>query len=174
MKRRRVRQQRGFALFAVIILLAIVTAAVALSLDEAVDSIQSAGRVRTAEIVRGALDQGLTLAMQRLQQEDPATLAEGDWDIFGVPAPPGTKEFIPVMDYPPTGPYQGQYRVRVGLRPGQRTRPPEGEDVTASYGQIVEIQVSVDANGVNGGSNWPAEERVAVGVMLPRQAAQAQ
>lgn len=170
----RARERRGFALFAVIILLAVVTAAVALSLDEAVDSIQSAGRVRTAEIIRGALDQGLTGAMQRLQQEDPATLAAGSWDIFNG----DTQEFYPAgggtLSYPATGPYAGQYRVRVGLRVGQRTRPPEGEDVTASYGQIVEIQVSVDANGVNAGSNWPAEERVAVGVMLPRQAAQAQ
>jgi hypothetical protein len=166
--------QSGFALFTVIVLLAVVTAAVALSLDEAVSSIQSAGRTRASELIRAGLDHGLNVALNQLQQEDPASIADpaNDWDIFRYPSP--GLSYFPDLPYPSTGEYQNNFRVRVGIRPGQRTRAPEGEDVTKSYGQIVEVQISVDTNGTSGAGLPPAEERVAVGVLIPRSSAHAQ
>jgi hypothetical protein len=173
------RKRSGFALFAVIVLLALITAAVAMSLDEAVSSIQTAGRVRVAEMVKGGVDQGLDLAISWLQQQDPATLATGTDpnDIFADPLNPdidadndGTPGIT--QTYPTTGDYANSFRVRVGLASGQRTRAPEGEDVTKAYGQIVEIQLSVEP--VPGVSLPPAEERVSVGVLIPRVSAHAQ
>lgn len=174
--RRAQRNARGFALFAVILLLAVMTAAVALSLDEAVDSIQNAGRVRSAEIIKAGLDEGVARALENLYEEDPATLVNpgNDWDIFKQAEPVNTIEYLPPYDYPPAGDHANEYRVRIGLRAGQRTRPPEGEDVTKAFGQIVEIQISLDANGTAGAGNPPAEERVAVGVLIPSKAAHAQ
>jgi hypothetical protein len=172
---KRTRTQQGFALFVVIVLLAVVTAAVALSLDEAVSSIQNAGRTRASELIRAGLDHGLNVALNQLQQEDPASLADPtvDYDIFRYPSP-GPSYVVPDLPYPATGDYQNNFRVRVGIRPGQRTRAPEGEDVTKAYGQIVEVQISVDTNGPSSFGLPPAEERVAVGVLIPRSSAHAQ
>ncbi len=177
MRKSRPRRTRGFALFAVIILLAVVTAAVALSLDEAVSSIHSAGRVRAAELIKGGLDDGLDVALDWLQAQDPYSLSSSanDWDIFKPGGAGSEITDISPRDYAATGTdYANNFSVHIGLRPGQRTRAPEGEDVTKAYGQIVEIQLSVDTTGANGGSLPPAEERVAVGVLIPRAAAHAQ
>lgn len=162
------RRQRGFALFAVIIMLALMTAAVALSLDQAVANIQSAGGVRASEMIKAGLEHGLDQAMARLEQLDIATLTNPppEWDIFGHAEPVGGTEFMPSVTYPPAGPYANQYRVRFGLRPGQRTRAPAGEDVNKAYGQIVEVQVGIEAIGIG---IPPAEERVSVGVLIPRR-----
>jgi hypothetical protein len=180
----RTKKNSGFALFAVIILLALITAAVALSLDEAVASIQAAGRVRVAEMIKGGLDHGLDRAMDWLQAQDSADVAPDPTqpqpnDIFGNPGAAeidadndGTPGIT--QDYPPTGDYANTFRVRVGMRAGQRTRAPEGEDVTKAYGQIVELQLSVDTTGASGGLLPPAEERVSVGVLIPRASAHAQ
>ncbi|MCK6552204.1 hypothetical protein L6R52_40615 [Myxococcota bacterium] len=159
---------RGFALLAVIIILAMVTTAVAISLDEAVGSIQNAGRIRSTELIKGGLDHGLSSALETLATDDPARLADAanDWDIFDAPTPVGTREYVANQSYPDDGPFRGQYRVRVGLRPGQRARAPQGEDVRSSYGQIVEVQVSVEAAN---DALPPAEERVSVGVLIPRR-----
>jgi type II secretory pathway pseudopilin PulG len=162
------KRPRGFALLAVIIILAMVTTAVAISLDEAVGSIQNAGRIRSTELIKGGLDHGLSAALDTLATDDPTRLADpgNDWDIFGAPVPAGTREYVPNQAYPNDGPFRGQYLVRVGLRPGQRARAPQGEDVREAFGQIVEVQVSVEATG---DALPPAEERVSVGVLIPRR-----
>lgn len=172
--RHRVRRpQRGFALFAIIVLLALMTAAVALSLDEAVSSLQSAGGLRASEVVKSGLEFGLDTAMLEVQNKDVGTLANppAAWDIFDHAEPAAANpnpllQFLPPLNYPPTGPYAGQYRVRFGLRPGQRTRAPAGEDVNKAYGQIVELQLGIEAVGVG---MPPVEERVSVGVLIPRR-----
>ncbi len=163
------RGQRGFGLFAVILLLAVMTSAVALSFDDAVSSLQSAGGVRASEVIKGALDHGVSAALLRLQREDVATLIDSpvDWNLFGGPVPESaSREFAGPFDYPATGPQAGQFRVRIGLRPGQRARAPAGEDLRTAYGQVVEVQVAVAARGVG---LPPAEERVTLGVLVPRQ-----
>ena len=179
MKRRRAqrpRRSRGFALFAIIILLALMTAAVALTLDEAVSSIQNAGGIRASEMIKAGLEHGLDSALVEVEQADVAQLANppSQWDIFGraevvqPPSPPlnPVGEFMSSVLYPAQGPYAGQYRVRFGMRPGQRARAPAGEDVNKSYGQIVELQVGIEAIGAG---IPPAEERVSVGILIPRQ-----
>jgi hypothetical protein len=166
----RARRRRGFALFTVVLLLAIMTAAVALSFDDAVSSLQSAGGVRASEMIKGALEQGVSNALLRVQQEDVSTLIDPpvDWDLFQGPVPESDgRDFVPAMDYPTAGPYANQFRVRIGLRPGQRARAPAGEDVRNAYGQIVEVQVGVEARGAG---IPPAEERVTIGVLVPRLA----
>lgn len=166
---RRARRSRGFALFAIIILLALMTAAAALALDDAVSSVQTAGGVRASEMIKAGLEHGLDAALVKLEQEDVATLADppSEWDIFARAEVAGQpQEFMPAVAYPANGPYAGQYRVRFGLRPGQRARPPAGEDINKSYGQIVELQVGIEAIGAG---IPPAEERVSVGILIPRQ-----
>ena len=168
-RRRRRAPQRGFALFAIIILLALMTAAVALTLADAGANIQNAGGVRASEMIKAGLEFGLDQAMVQLQQTDVATLANPppQWDIFARAERAGQAlEFMPPVLYPTAGPYANQYRVRFGLRPGQRTRAPAGEDVNKSYGQVVELQVGIEAIGVG---IPPAEERVSVGILIPRQ-----
>jgi hypothetical protein len=166
---KRRRRPRGFALFAIIILLALMTSAVAVSLDETVANIQSAGGVRASEMIRAGLDFGMDLAMLEIQRSDVGTLANPppQWDIFSQAEPSGGAiQFLAPVVYPPAGPYAGQYRVRFGLRPGQRTRAPAGEDVNSSYGQIVELQLGIEAIGAG---IPPVEERVTVGVLIPRR-----
>jgi hypothetical protein len=178
----RTKKNSGFALFAVIVLLALITAAVALSLDEAVASIQAAGRARVAETIKAGLDQGLDRAIEWLQAQDAADVAPDPLAPLGQPNDifAGGAELDvdngggPGMDYPKTGDFIDAFHVRVGMRAGQRTRAPEGEDVTKAYGQIVEIQLSIDTRGPNGRSLPPAEERVSVGVLVPRASAHAQ
>jgi hypothetical protein len=169
MRTRRAPRTRGFGLFAVILLLAVMTAAVALSFDDAISSLQTASGVRASEMIKGALDHGVSAALLRLQREDVATLIDSpvNWDLFGAPVPESAnREFAGPFDYPTSGPYAGQYRVRIGFRPGQRARAPAGEDIRTAYGQVVELQVGVEARGAG---LPPAEERVTLGVLVPRQ-----
>jgi hypothetical protein len=175
----RTKKNSGFALFAVIVLLALITAAVALSLDEAVASIQAAGRARMAETIKAGLDNGLDQAIEWVQEQDTASLATDPLvvqpnDIFA--GQPEIPDFAGGIAYPQTvgDDFERAFLVRVGMRAGQRTRPPEGEDVTKAYGQIVEIQLSIDTSGPNGGHLPPAEERVSVGLLIPRASAHAQ
>lgn len=165
---RRKRKPRGFALFAVVILLAVMTAAVATALDDAVASIQTAGGFRASEIIRAGLDVGLDQAIREVKMRDAAELAAPppQWDIFqGPTAYDPSNVFMEAVAYPTNGPYENQYRVRFGLRPGQRARAPAGEDVTRAYGQIVEVQIGVEAAAAG---VPPTEERVSVGVLIPR------
>ena len=172
---RRTRRGRGFALLVVVLVLAVLSAAVAVTLEESVDTIRSSGLARSRELVRSGLEHGLHLGVSQVQQMDAATLESpaNDWDIFdaehAIPVDLG-RDFIGPFVYPPAGPYTGQYRVRVGLRPALRTRAPPGEDVRHAYGQIVEVQVGVEAQAVG---MPPAEERVSVGVLLPRSVSHA-
>ncbi|MBK6686998.1 MAG: hypothetical protein IPG45_21200 [Deltaproteobacteria bacterium] len=159
------RHRRGFALIAVIILVALMTTAVALVNEQVVSSLSGAGTVKASEMLKGALETGLDQAIDQALVRDVVQLAEQDYDIFNgaVPIAAG-RDFVPAFGYPNSGPYQGAFQVRIGLRPGQRTRPPAGEDVRKAYGQIVELQVSVQAVG----TTPPAEERAAVGILIPR------
>ena len=169
------RKQGGFALFSVILLLAIVSAAVAITLDESIENIRNAGQVRGQELSKSGLEHGVHLAITQLQQMDAGfvTNPANDWDIYNplspIPVSAG-QDFIGPFLYPPSGPYQNEYRIRVGLRPGQRTRAPAGEDARRAYGQVVEIQVGVESNRPG---MPPTEERVSVGVLLPRKGSHA-
>lgn len=158
-------------------MLALMTAAAALSLDEAVSSIQAAGSIQASEMIKSGLEHGLDVAMSELQQADEALLANPppQWDIFAQaqpvlpPGPPlnPAGEFLGSMPYPPPPhPYANQFLVRFGMRPGQRGRAPAGEDINKSYGQIVELQVGIEAVGAG---MPPAEERVSVGILIPRR-----
>lgn len=168
-------RERGFALFAVIILIAVMTAAVALALDDAVVSIRNSGGVRAAEMIKSGLDRGVNLAILELQGADPSELLDNpnQYDLFlGPSSATGATELIDSLGnpmsftYPDSGPYQGQYTVRIGLRPGQRTRAPTGNNINKAFGQIFEIQVAVAATG---NAVPPAEQRVSVGVLVPRR-----
>jgi hypothetical protein len=150
-------------MFGVIVLLAIMSAAAALVLSEVVAGIESGGRVRSVEMIKSGVDHGVNAAISSLEQQDTALITDGTWDIFAGPVASGT-EFLPVLDYPPSGVHAGDYRVRVGLKRGQLTRPPEGEDVRNAYGQVYEVQVSVEAVRVG---IAPVEERASFGVLLP-------
>ena len=173
--RHRRRGRRGFALFAVIILMALMTAAVALALDDAVVAVRNAGGVRASEMIKSGLDRGIAVAMFQLQTMDPSALLDlpDQYDIFAGATPSTGASELPdalgtpmSFPYPDSGPYENQYTVRIGIRPGQRTRAPTGENVNKSFGQIFEIQVGVAATGVG---IPPAEQRVSVGVLLPRR-----
>lgn len=189
------RRRKGFALFAVVVLLAVMTAAAAIALDEAVASLQSSAQVRAAHLVKSAADYGLNVAMLHVAQVDVDTLIgqAADLDLFeeaGM-APTGAAavsaggngaagasplaELVGVtgpITYPAApSPYEGDLLIRMGARPGQRTRAPAGEDVRTAYGQVVEIQLSIEANPAS--TLPPVEERVAVGVVVPRTVAHA-
>lgn len=174
-----VKTQRGFALFAVIILMALMTAAVAVALDDAVVSVRNSGGIRAAEMIKSGLDRGVNLAILAIQSVDPATFTDNptQYDLFaGSTNQTGATELVDTIgnplrfQYPDDGPYQNQYTVRVGLRPGQRTRAPSGNNITNAYGQIFEIQVGVAATGSGAP---PAEQRVSVGVLVPQRVSHA-
>ncbi len=174
--RPRRRGKRGFALLLVIILTTLVSAAVAVTLEESVDNIRSAGLARSRELLSAGVEHGLNLGVLEASRLDPARIAEGSvaWDIFERDrlAPAGTDDWIGPLAYPPEGEHQGLYRVRLGLRPAQRTRAPAGEDVRSAHGQVLEVQVGVDTSP-DRPSMVPAEERVSVGVLIPRRASHA-
>ena len=162
-------QARGFALFVVVILLALMTAAAAVTLDDAVESIQNSSGIRASELVRAGLDAGLDQAMLQVVQTDAVEFIDvnADWDIFAGPLPDGTgTPFVPSFTYPTTGVFQDDYRVRIGVRPGQVAKAPAGEDVRHSYGHVLEIQLGVESIHPTAP---PVEERVTVGVVVPRR-----
>lgn len=157
---RRRPQRRGFALFVVVLLLALMSAAIAVTMSESADNIRNAGIARTREEIKGGIERGLAAGLQYVQTLDPAHIEDpaNDWDIFGAASPVGVNDLITPID-------AGRYEIRIGLRPGQRARAPAGEDIRHSYGQVVELQVGVAANQVG---MPPAEERVSVGLLIPR------
>jgi len=170
MKRRTKKGERGFVLIAVMLIIIVMVATAAVTLREAGSNIKEAAHGRSRETVRSAMTHGLNVALDQLQLMDPARLADPtqNWDIFGRPAPGVGLPIdgrVQELSYPPRGDQQGTLTIRIGLRPGQRTRAPAGEDVRSSYGQIVEVQLGVSSNRVGG----EAEERVAVGVRIPHQ-----
>lgn len=176
----------GFALLIVVILLALMTAATALSLDNAVASLRTIAGTRASEMIKSAADFGVSEAIAQLQVDDVEVITDpalypgiggaNSFDIFNAAgAALNPTPYIPPLTYPPasvvpTHPMVGDYGVRVGLRTAQRARPPAGEDVRTSYGQVVEVQVEVQSNiaGVP-----PVQERVSVGVVIPRRQANA-
>lgn len=171
--RRRPRaDERGFVLLGVILVVAVIVATVTLSLQQSTSVLREAGGMRSAEMVSAALNHGLDAALGKLQRTDPASLITVDapWDIFsddglGVPwveDPDWTAVGAGAL-FPPTGPYAQEVEVRVGMRLGQLTQPPPGEDARNGYGYIAEIQLSARAAGFG----REAEERVAVGVQVP-------
>ena len=175
-RRKTARQQRGFALIAVVILMALMTAAVAVALDDAVVAVRNGGSIRSTEIIKSGLDRGVNLAILALQDSDPSywLAAPDQHDLFSNPGAtpvdvPGVGQLN--FTYPDNGPYANQYRVVVGLRPRQRTRAPVGNNVNKGFGQIFEIQVGVSSEANS--SVPPAEQRVTVGVLVPRQVSHA-
>lgn len=190
MRRRRTPRssEGGFALLVVVILLALMTAATALSLDNAVASLRTHAGARASEMIKSAADYGVSEAIAQLQVDDvevitnplvyPGIAPANSFDIFngGGEAVSPTSYFPlpgqPALTYPPAmvpqHPMEGDYGVRVGLRTAQRARAPAGEDVRSAYGQVVELQVEVQsvAPGVP-----PVQERVSVGIVIPRKVA---
>ena len=172
-------RSRGFALFAVVVLMAVMTAAVALALDDAVVAVRNSGGVRASEMIQAGLDRGVNLAITTLQEADPVELLDlpDRYDLFAGPSDATSASELDIVGprmafgYPDNGPYAGQYLVRVGLRVGQRTRAPVGTSATNSFGQIFEIQVGVSAIGPG---VPPAEQRVSVGVLVPRRVSHSQ
>ncbi len=166
------------------ILLALMTAATALSLDNAVASLRTHAGARAAEMIKSAADYGVSEAIAQLQVDDvevitnpivyPGIAPANSFDIFNAGGEAvSPTSYIAPLAYPPAAvipghPMTGDYGVRVGLRTAQRARAPAGEDVRSAYGQVVELQVEVQsvAPGVP-----PVQERVSVGVVIPRRVA---
>lgn len=164
------RRQRGFVLISVLLVLTVMVATVGVTLREAGAGLREVRSVKSRELVLAAMEHGVNDAMDRLQAMDPAALGDprNNWDIFDA-AVPG-QAFVGPVPYPTTGDYAGAMQVRVGLRQGQRSRPPPGEDVRTTYGHIVEIQLSVRINSFGA----EAEERAAVGLSVPQVSSHAQ
>ena len=175
----RKKSTRGFALFAVVVLMAVMTAAVALALDDAVVAVRNSSGVRASEMIQAGLDRGVNEAIAALQEVDPVQLLDAPqaYDLFAGPSDATSATELDVtgapmvFPYPDAGPYAGQYTVRVGLRVGQRTRAPVGTSATNAFGQVFEIQVGVTATGPG---VPPAEQRVSVGVLVPRPVSHSQ
>jgi len=176
---RRRRAQKGFSLLAVIIILAVLVGGLLAILHDAGAGLKQFGVARSRELVSGAMEYGLKEAMQSLQRIDPeapinsaGSPTGGTWDIFQdwthasfvcgdagpICATPSAQ-----MPYPPSGPNANELLVRVGLKLGQRTQPPAGEDVNSAYGYIVEVEIAVSKAG-----NIPdAAERAVYAVRIP-------
>jgi hypothetical protein len=184
MRRMCKRTTRGFSLLAVLLILAVLVGGLMTVLHDAGLGLREHGQARSKEMIAGAMEHGLTEAMDALQVMDTNALVRalaaagatgsGQWDIFadwtnesfvcGTPAPPcggsGT------LSYPPPGsgsPYTGELAVRVGLRLGQKTSAPSGEDVNSAYGYVVEVQLAVS----RAGSFADTAERASVGIRIP-------
>jgi hypothetical protein len=176
---------RGFALLTVLLIIALVAATVSLALREATTGLAEAGTVKSAEIVYADLDRGITQAMQQISSIDPFTLVDPaiSFDIFQTKvapnppfiAPPGPGCTLPCTavgvlagNATPNTPFA--VPITVGLRPGQKTDPPPGEDVRTAYGYIVELQIQADIDTTQSGNQGlaPAQERVSVGVRIPK------
>lgn len=161
-------QRRGMALLAVIMLLSLMSFAVAITLERTASSVRDSGIVRSTEMLKGGMEIGFAQASDRIQETDIAGLLDVDYDIFysaGAPV-----DFVPTFAYPTVGPTANDYAVRVGLRLGQRGRAVSGEDATKSHGQIVEVEVQIATNPLDpeGARLVPAEERAVVGLLIPR------
>lgn len=162
---RRRKGQRGFALIVVLILLALLAATVTLALRDASTSLAETARSKSSEIVYADLSRGLSDAMAQVESIDPVALIDPNnrYDLFKNPPDPAFPVVLSAANA------AGTYAVpiTVGLRPGQRTQPPPGEDVRTSYGYVIEIQLQADVDTAAAPGLAPAQERVSVGVRLP-------
>jgi hypothetical protein len=176
MHRRRKRGERGFALLVIVLIVALLAATVTLALREATSGLAAAGGAKSAELVYADLQSNLKGAITTIAMTDPLTLigAQETYDIFLTPpgSPITLNAPLAANSALPTGAAGSLYGipVTVGLRPGQRTDPPPGEDVRTTYGYVVEVQLQADLDTTdarNGGA-VPAQERVSVGVRIPQ------
>jgi hypothetical protein len=171
--------ERGFALVTVLLIIALVAATVGLALREATTGLAEAGTSKSAEIVYADLNRGMSYVMQQFAQVDPFTLVDptNRFDIFK--SPPDVPFISPNACLPPctqvtalggvvsaASPYA--IPITVGLRPGQKTEPPPGEDVRTAYGYILEVQLQADIDTAQSAGTAPAQERVTVGVRIPK------
>lgn len=162
-------QERGFALFAVVVMLLLMSAAVAIALDGALSSLQASSGARVAETVRGGLGAGLDQAIIQISQTDAVEFRspQAAWDMDD----PAFAGFVGQFTYPPNATWTvpQQYSVRIGATPVQTTRSPPGEDVTNSYGAVIEVQIEVEVDSGANPAATPNGQRVNVGVVVPRQ-----
>ncbi|MEQ9498720.1 MAG: hypothetical protein RIT81_17715 [Deltaproteobacteria bacterium] len=164
MKRRPRDTQRGYALLAVFVLLAVASIAAVTAANDSLEAAGSLRGARTHTASGGALDHGVALGLAALAREDLAeVVSDGQFELFGRPIPAGSE--LATARYPDSGPEAGMYQVRVGMRRGQRARAAPGEDLTQSYGQVVILQVGVEADVA---PMLPVERQVEVGVVIPR------
>jgi hypothetical protein len=172
--------RRGFALLVVVIIVALLAATVVLALREATSGLAAAGSAKSAELVYADLNGGLSQAINVLAQTDPITIVNPvqSYDIFndvtGGPARPFKAGVaLQPLNVAPTGTVNSLYGIPItlGLKIGQKTEPPPGEDVRVNYGYIVEVQLQadIDSNDPRNGGAVPAQERVSVGVRVPMQ-----
>ncbi|MBK8010390.1 MAG: hypothetical protein IPK13_03520 [Deltaproteobacteria bacterium] len=161
----RIADRAGYILHAVLILLALLVIGVGLSLRDTAFGMKESRLVRATVEMDGALDHGLNAAMAKIATEDPAVLLDptANWDIFNDLTP--GHDFVPPSAYPVTGPLAGAFRVRVGIRLGQLSQSAVGSSVDGHYGQIVEVQILVEATAPE---LPPIEKRLTVGVLVPR------
>ena len=167
MRRRRNKDQEGFVLLFVLVLLIAMLSLGMVVLRETGERVKEGAAMRNQASVGSALHAGLDSAVHEIRNLDPAQLANTHWDIFqpGSDAP----NFVPPVSYP-ENPTSGQdvVEVRVGFRTVARTRPPPGEDVRHTHGYLAEVLLSVE-NTRSGLLQTGAEERVAVGVQIPHR-----
>jgi hypothetical protein len=167
MRRRTNKDQEGFVLLFVLVLLIAMLSLGMVVLRETGERVKEGAAIRNQASVGSALHAGLDRAVSEIRSLDPAQLAHAQWDIFdpsGNAAP-----LIPAVNYPDK-PISGQdvVEVQVGFRTVARTRPPPGEDVRHTHGYLAEVLLSVE-NTRAGLLRTSSEERVAVGVQIPHR-----
>lgn len=161
--------RRGLALLQTMLVITFVMMTMLITVRQSSEALREGATARKQMLIQGAIEHGVDYAIDRLQSMDPARLAmfaEGRHDIFDTSN--WVVDFVdpPPPAFPPDGDFAGQIQVRVGLRPGQRTQPPPGEDVATAFGIIVDIQLIITApDGLLG--SGIAEERIVVGVRIP-------
>lgn len=164
MKRRAGRQERGFVLLFVMVVLIAMLSLGMVVLRETGERMKQGASARAQASVSSALMHGLDQAINEIRTRDPSAIAAGDWDIFEDPMNP---DFVGPLVFPTVPvPGQEQVDVRVGLRIVARTRPPPGEDVKSSYGYVAEVLLGVQT-APGGILTNSSEERVAVGLQVP-------
>lgn len=174
--RRKSGTQRGFALLVILLIIAVAAGTVGIALRDATTGLAEVGGAKSTEIVYSDLTRGLSVAMEKISQTDPVALIDttNRWDIFA--NPPSPAFITPATDTRLGAPSGAPYgvEIEIGLRPGQRTNPPPGEDVRTTYGYVVEVQLQASINS-GPPASWlstnagvvPAVERVSVGVRIP-------
>lgn len=164
--RHRSAQQRGLALLQTMLVITFVMMTMLITVRQSGEALREGATARKLLLVQGAVEHGVDHAIDRLQQMDPAQIAAQPPDFYDIFENPAATDFVLAPTYPPSGDFQDQITVRVGMRPGQRTQPPPGEDIASSFGIIVDIQVLITAPaGVLGSGS--AEERIVVGLRVP-------
>jgi hypothetical protein len=156
------RSSRGFVLLVVLLIVAMLTSVVAMTLREASLGFREASRAKTSEVFHAVAQEGLETALGKLEGLDPASLETASYDIFtpGSPDPPFLSFTTVSGGFP--------FVVNVGVLRGQRTEPDPGEDVKNSYGVTLELQIQVAYNPALYFASQQ-EERVVVGVRMPQQ-----